>query len=482
MTDERTDSRALEDFVRAEDVRAKWDAARRLMAAKQMQSAANNEDFRTSFRELGRTAISSRGTDQLLAIALMTRISELVKGELRKEVADVLSEALRGPIDGLWTVSETEKLPLESKPSEIRENIASALSHAGGTWVVAYIIEALAREEKSVRCRLELVRQLSKRETLVSRWFSMLSSFSWHRIWDVETADRIGRLRELAVAIATTLRDCRNTLAVDEGAGPALAKMMEEIAPVSYRTAHNAKLADTALAVVDLLDELLAIEFTLIADAEAYAPLAIIARWWQPSSYPSSVIDGLSGIVRKLTSAIRLRARLGQKSDSLLLRLRQALGSSDEASRALTKIAETESGLSPEIDDWLRGRERQGSTTAGAIASLLSGSSTPMLTEALAPLLLDCIEASSAVAHHSESALAGHLTRICGGIQALATELKLRPIGTVGEMVEFSPSTHRTVTGAIPSEPKVRLRRPIVVRWRDDGSQDIIERGIVEER
>jgi hypothetical protein len=482
MTDEGTEWRALEDFVRGADVWAKWDAARRLMAAKQMQSAATNEEFQSSFRELGQTVISGRGTDQLLAIALIMRISELVKGELRKQAGDILSEALRSPIDGLWTISEAKKLPLESKPSEIRENIALALSQGSGPWLVPYIIEALAREEKSARCRLELTRQLSKREPLVSRWFNMLSSFSWLNVWNVETADRIGRLRELAIAIATTLREYRNTVVVDEESGPALAKMMQEIAPVGHRTARSTKLADTAMAVIDLLDELLAIEFTLIADLEAYALLAIIARWWQPSSYPSSLVDGLQGIVRKLISAIRLRARLGQKSESLLLRLRQALGSGDMASSALTKIAEAESGLPPEIDDWLRGRERGGSTTAGAIASLLSGSSTPMLTGAIAPLLLDCLEATSAIAQQSDSPLAGHLRRICGRIQALAAELKLRPVGAVGEMVEFSPSAHRTVSGAIPSEANVRLRRPMVVRWRDDGSQDIIERGIVEER
>jgi hypothetical protein len=41
MTDARTERGALEDFVRGTDVWTKWDAARRLMAAKQMQAAAN---------------------------------------------------------------------------------------------------------------------------------------------------------------------------------------------------------------------------------------------------------------------------------------------------------------------------------------------------------------------------------------------------------------------------------------------------------
>jgi hypothetical protein len=480
MATERDETRDFDDFVQSHDVRSKWDAARRLMAAKQMQFFASKEGFRGSFQELANIAITASSTDQLLAIALILRISELVKGKFRKQAVSVLSESLLKPIDGIWTINESRNLPIESKPSEIRENIALALSHAKGSWVVPYVIEALAREEKSSRCRLELSRQLAKREPHVTCWFNLLSQFPWLSIWDSETADRAGHLRALAIALTAILREHRNNLTVDEQTGPALAKMVQDIAPITNQTARRSKLADTALAIIDLLDELLAIEFTLIADPEAYAPLGILVRWWQPSSYPSSVTDGLEGIVKKLISAIRLRARLGQKSESLALRLRQAFGTGKVAADALTTIAETESGLSPEIDDWLRGRERATSTTAAAVTALLSGTSTPILTEAIAALLLDCLDALSMAAHHTDSPLAGQLRRVCGRIQALATELKLKPVGTVGEAVEFNPSAHRTISGTIPSEPIVRLRRPMIVRSRADGSRDIIERAIVE--
>src|SRR6202035_1573923 len=108
--------------------------------------------------------------DQLLAIALIVRISDLVKGELRKEGSDFLSLSLKNPIEGFWIISETKNLPFVSKPSEIRENIASALSYASGNWVVPYVVEALGREEKSARCRLELTRQLASREQNFTRW------------------------------------------------------------------------------------------------------------------------------------------------------------------------------------------------------------------------------------------------------------------------------------------------------------------------
>jgi hypothetical protein len=305
----------------------------------------------------------------------------------------------------------------------------------------------------------------------------MLSEFSWL----TETADRTGRLRELAVVLVASLREHRNVIVVDEDTGPALAEMMQRVAPMSPRGKRSAKLTSAALASIELLDEILSTDFALIADPEAYAPLAVVSRWWQPSSYPQSVTDQLSGVIRKLTSAIRLRARLVQKSESLTLRLRQALGADGSVADVLAKIAETETGLAPEIDDWLRGRSREISATVGAIQSLLSEAGAPAVTERIASLLLDCFEVELTTIEDSKELLSPHLRRIFGRIRALATELKLTIDGVVGEIVEFNPNAHRTISGGIPSDPLVRLRRPMVVRQRDDGSRDIVERALVED-
>jgi hypothetical protein len=165
----------LEAFVASSNVRDKWDAARHLTAAKQMQTAASQARFREAFRELGDISIRASGTDQLLAIALIVRISDLVKGALKKEAAEFLAEALRKTIAGLWTINEAKNVPPESKPSEIRENIALALAHASGDWLIPYIVEGIAREEKSPRCRTELLRQLAVREAHFTVWVERLS-------------------------------------------------------------------------------------------------------------------------------------------------------------------------------------------------------------------------------------------------------------------------------------------------------------------
>jgi hypothetical protein len=233
-------------------------------------------------------------------------------------------------------------------------------------------------------------------------------------------------MRDLAAALTESLREIRTTITVDSKTGAALAELMEMVVHVSPRSTRPLKLAEAAAACLQLLDEILATEFTLIMDPEAYAPLAVISRWWQPSSYPPLVTDTLVGLIRKLTSAISFRARLGQRSETLALRLRQALGASDgSATDVLLNIAETETGLAPEIDDWLRGRERASSSTSAALGSLLSGTGVAEIAQAIAPILLECVEATKTAASSSDPQLATDVRRITARVQALAAELKL---------------------------------------------------------
>jgi hypothetical protein len=305
----------------------------------------------------------------------------------------------------------------------------------------------------------------------------MLSEISWIDIG--ETVDRSGRLGDLAIALVAALRE-HNDIVVDETTGPTLAELMQRVVTKSPREQRSAKLSNSVVAIIALLDEILSADFALIAEPEAYAALGVIARWWQPSPYPQAIEVALSDVVKKLTSAIRLRARLGQKSESLTQRLRQALGVGGTVEQVLSKIAETEPGLAPEIDDWLRGRERESSATSAAISSLLSGAVAPTIVESVASLLLEFVDAESSALNEAERNRQPHLRRIHARILTLAGELRLATEGCEGETVEFNPSAHRTVTGTVPPDPVVRIRRPMVVRRRDDGSQDIIERAIVE--
>lgn len=435
---------ALKDFL-SENIIEKWGGARKLMAAREMQTASADPTFERAFLQLGEICIRADGTEQLLAIALAVRISELVKGEYRSVAASYLKKALVRKPASLRLIGDPKELPEEAKASEIRENVALALRYADGDWVFRYLIEAIGWEDRSARCRLELFRQLIAREPKISTWLESLSALPWPEMWTAETPDRAGRLRDLALSMAEVIRSHRNAADIDENTGPALASLMQKLVILSPRAPRPQKLPATAEAVIDLLDEILATEFTLIPDPEAYAPLAIIARWWQSNSYPPPVFSSLIKITRRIRSAVRLRARMGQRSEMLIARLRQGLGSEADASRVLLEIAESEKGLSPDIDDWLRGNIRENSPTAMAIGVALTGTNEFEISKSIALLMLDCMSARQLLAKNSSAPLAAEVRNICNRVDAIALQLRLTAAGEIGDIVEFNPAAHRTL-------------------------------------
>jgi len=185
-----------------------------------MQAVSSQPIFHKAFRELGEACLRAEGADRLLAIDLLVRISELVKKEFTREAAEILSRVLSKEPDGTWTIAESRTLPAEAKPAEIRENIAIALRQASGSWVLGYVVKALAREDRSQRCRLELCRQLAAREPSVTQWIELLNRQPWFEILGSETTaiDGVARLRDLAAALAAIIRtDRAKESYIDEG-------------------------------------------------------------------------------------------------------------------------------------------------------------------------------------------------------------------------------------------------------------------------
>ena len=275
------DHAAYRQFVSG-DIWTKWNGARRLMATRQMQAAVNEPEFDHAFEALGAFCIQATGVEQLVAIALAVRISELVKGRVRDQTARFLEKLLfNRPPPPLRTMSDTRELPMEAKASEICENIALALMYAKGTWVVDYVVDALGWEERSARCRIELLRQLSARERRTTVWLEMLARLSWPDMWPERSADRAGRLRDITGAMTIAINTQRNLIEVDERTGPALAEMMQKIVVHSRSAGRPLRLIAASQSSLSLLDEILVSEFTLISDPDVYAPLEVIARWWQ---------------------------------------------------------------------------------------------------------------------------------------------------------------------------------------------------------
>ena len=100
---------------------------------------------------------------------------------------------------------------------------------------------------------------------------------------------------------------------------------------------------------------------------------------------------------------------------------------------------------------------------------------------ALAPIYLDSVESERLLESGSREDLANHLRLLSTQIQSIALRRGLKVVRCSGDLVEFSRSAHQTVDGIAPAEPTVKIVRPMVVRQRHDGGQEVIVKAVVTE-
>ena len=413
---------------------------------------------------------------------LPIRLSKFRK-KLRPVAEKVLRTALTNDFPPISLLGSADVLPNGAKSAELRENVATALKYASGDWIIPYVIKALVDEDRSQRCRLELARQLAAREQSIDQWLDWIVKSPLakrtHPEENLESAAT--KLQDITTALADAIKQNRVQLKASQEAGVLLARFCRNFVPVTSRTARPKRLSAGA-AAARLLDEIFSVRLTLIVEPETYAVLETFEWWWRPLPYPKPLKDALQPITDKLITGITLRARWGQKSDSLSSRLKQSFRDRDAAARQLRQIADEEMGLTAEIDDWLRERIRKSHTDTDGVESSLQAVAKEDLTQEVAKILLDAEEAAEAMVGVSISDSLHHIRRLINSIKSLASQLRLDIVGQQGDFVEYLPLAHQTTSGQKPADLSVQIIRPMVVRRRRDGSEDIIVRAIVSDK
>ena len=455
-------------------------AARELMASKKFVQYVETREFRIGWVNVLDGAGTSNGLERLLHVDLIMRISGLVK-KLKIETEQVLTNALKSPLPNLALVAASDELPRDAKPAEIRENIANALKYTEGKWIHKYLITSLANEDRSQRCRVKFVDCLSDRTPNIETWIDDLidqnSLQNIQRESNLNTAAK--RLKEIVQALVHVIRQKRTDLEMTEATGIKLAKLAKSMIKISREDRLPEQLASASSELAILLDELLSMDLSLMVEPETYSSLSVIRNWWQMIPYPSNLVRALRPATSKLVTAIIIRARAGQKSSALVDRLADALGGRDKARRRLVRIAETQMGLLPEIDDWLRGRDRLETQTGRAVTTSLQGVSDQSLLRQFSPILLLSVE----LANQRGSGSIDHrdaLNTVTKEIMEYARTNHIETFGDVGRTVEFIPELHSSKNGQIPTEAKVRILRSGVLRRRVDGSYDLLIKATVE--
>ncbi|SDR38989.1 hypothetical protein SAMN05519103_02584 [Rhizobiales bacterium GAS113] len=428
-------------------------------------------------------ALAEDGVGRLLSIDTLFRVPSFVKS-LQPIREQSLLRVLSKPLPPLSLTAETNALPADAKPAEVRENVAAALRFASGSWVNDYIVTSLAEEERSDRCRIELVRQLSERELRVGAWFEQLSAQSWTRIVEPSQSSKepSQRLADILSGIVKILREKRRMLEVDLPATTLLDKFCGTILLVPKNKPLPPRIEECGVAIATCLDELLLTNLSMITEPSAYVVLRKIRNWWAPRPYPDNIVNALEPIIDKIETAIIILARSGRRSVALADRLTEALGARTAASEALRRIVQRESALPPDASDWLLGIERTSSAATTSAIAKLQASLTQALAPQIASLLLDAEDALQAKEFLSLDEAVQLISRLSVKVRMLAHGEGLLMVGHVGDEVEYNPRSHETEDGAPPPEPKVIIIRPTVSLVRPDGSDDVVLKAVVRSR
>ncbi|MDE0285855.1 MAG: hypothetical protein OXI88_02150 [Gammaproteobacteria bacterium] len=129
------------------------------------------------------------------------------------------------------------------------------------------------------------------------------------------------------------------------------------------------------------------------------------------------------------------------------------------AAQQLRQIADEETGLPAEIDDWLRGRVRKTHADTRTVVTSLQAVAKEDLTQEMAKLLLDAEEADAVMTDLSDSNSAHHVKRLINCVKSLASQLRLETVGNEGDFVEYLPLAHETTSGRRPADSRVEIIR-----------------------
>ena len=450
------------------------------MATKRFVPYVESEDFQKGWGAILADVSTSSGVERLLHIDLLVRVSAFVK-KLRIETEQALKSTLSAPLPSLDIVASSANLPEGAKSAEIRENVAIALRYASGEWIDDYLIESLANEDRSQRCRIRLVDCLARRLPRIDTWMERLANQASLRNLQTKMNPNSAakRINEISLALAQGVRQHRNMLETTEETGLKLANFVGILLRLRKGDRLPTRLTSASVGVAILLDEILSVDLSLIDEPLMYTPLPVIRNWWQTIPYPQELAKALEPLISKLDTAVVIRARAGQKSNALVGHLTSASGSRRNATKRLVDIAERQDGLLPEIDDWLRGRERSHAPTDSVVEASLQGVADFSVLKQFADVLLltrevekqlelGCIRSDEAVKVVSRE------------LATFARNHRIEIFSDAGTTVDYRGELYMSEDGSIPTETRVRVVREGVLRRRLDGGYDVLVKAVVE--
>jgi hypothetical protein len=240
--------------------------------------------------------------------------------------------------------------------------------------------------------------------------------------------------------------------------------------------------------------DVIRLKFALATFPSTYSPCRTAKHWYQPSEWEMYVESSPSAraVAQDVESALEILARAGLPDNSLFDYLTVLVGDEQRARRRTADILRRNPSLQEDVADWLSGRvaPRRSSSLATSsqyqkadelIADLLIqqnalGSGADRIHNDVLPRIKILEEQSAVIVEAWMSKVRG-LTTVA---VALADLRGLSLVGTVGEIVSFSPAEHELTDPRAFGGRRVRLVRPMAVADTGGERRRVIRKALVE--
>lgn len=431
------------------------------------------------------SADASKGADRLAAIGELVRISQVVRA-LQRDLPKRLRAAF-----------ESELPPARDlKNADGRFYVARAcvVVSPGPTWLRTYAASAAVEEEGSAaKIRGEFLEALLGNVQSLSQCLHTLGeALKQARPAKEKPGDSIGRrlcnilggLRPLIV---------KSTIEPGENVGAALATLLKGSFPAAKGPESEAVKLAVAEEVILVVFDLVRTRFSVSSDADTYAAIQYVRRFFESSMWPSELREPLDRIQSVVGEAILLLGKQDRPDATLMEVLDLICGVRQRSQAVARALADSHPELPERVKAWLRTGRLE--VPRGADADLVESglqAADPILATALLeldklkreekPIKGDAVSALGIYDPRLKETLGTFLGRVddlARELDNLAAKRRLRLHGTVGERVEFAPKYFEFV-GNVPKQ-EVLVVRPAVVRLSRDGSLgEAVLKGLVE--
>ncbi|MDA3970515.1 MAG: hypothetical protein PF442_04130 [Desulfobulbaceae bacterium] len=464
-------------------VQEKYDALRKLIAARKHHAASKDKGFQIGIDGLLETVgdTSAQDKDRLLAVATLGRLASSIK-RLRATIYDSLQVALAKELPEPFLLEEPDD----------RSYVGYACEQVQPKWGVDYCANAIVYEETGEQSRVAFLKALLMMKPDLSAVLMELAGVI--RSFIPETEDPgtsiAKRLKRLMDGLQVAMAEIRGEPGDEPG------KQLASLCWAAFKDVPVSKkvdtLIDTTAGVAGVIHEVVRLRFSLATEATTYSALKVV-KSLQPTNVwaknaPQS--KALLQVVQDISEAMLILAKQGITDDSLAGQLVIACGDKKTARQRMKKLAQMP-GVANNVKNWLAegkneapldvaiGESQQLNDDCQLAELLIDAQRFQALESVGKQQILPEIEMLDPRLGESVQRLMQNGVTICDAIAVMAKRKNLRVRGTSGDIEEYAPMEHEII-GERNGVRQVCIVRPVVEQVRDSGVSFVIIKGLVK--